>query len=168
MKDKLGNRAVIAEDLGYLTDSVIKLVKKTGYPGMKVLQFAFDAEGESAYLPHKYVANSIVYTGTHDNDTTLGWYDKLKRRDKAFARKYLHIRSRKDVQWEFIRAALSSVSDTCVIPMQDYLGLGTEARINLPSTLGTNWKWRMLPGQFTDELAEKIYEMTRLYGRAEG
>ena len=168
MKDKLGNRAVIAEDLGYLTDSVIKLVKKTGYPGMKVLQFAFDSEGESAYLPHKYVANSIVYTGTHDNDTTLGWYDKLKRRDKAFARKYLHIRSRKDVQWEFIRAALSSVSDTCVLPMQDYLGLGTEARINLPSTLGTNWKWRMLPGQFTDELAEKIYEMTRLYGRAEG
>lgn len=168
MKAKLGSKAVIAEDLGFLTDSVIKLVKKTGYPGMKILQFAFDSREESDYLPHNYVANSIAYTGTHDNDTTLGWYDKLKRRDKVFARKYLNIRSRKDVPWEFIRAALSSVSDTCVIPMQDYLGLGTEARINVPSTLGTNWKWRMLPGQFTEELAEKIYGMVKLYGRVRG
>lgn len=166
MKSKLGSKAVIAEDLGFLTDSVIKLVKKTGYPGMKVLQFAFDSREESDYLPHNYVANSIVYTGTHDNDTTLGWYEKMNRRDRAFARRYLNIRSRKDVQWEFIRAAMASVSDTCVIPMQDYLGLGTQARVNMPSTLGTNWKWRLLPGQFTEELAEKIYEMTRLYGRA--
>ncbi|MBP3474808.1 MAG: 4-alpha-glucanotransferase [Lachnospiraceae bacterium] len=166
MKAKLGNKAVIAEDLGFLTDSVIKLVKKTGYPGMKILQFAFDSREESDYLPHNYVANSIVYTGTHDNDTTLGWYEKLSRKDKAFAKRYLNIRSRKDVQWEFIRAAMASVSDTCVIPMQDYLGLGEEARINIPSTLGINWKWRMLPGQFTEELAERIYKMTKLYGRA--
>lgn len=168
MKAKLGSKAVIAEDLGFLTDSVIKLVKKTGYPGMKILQFAFDSREESDYLPHNYVSNSIAYTGTHDNDTTLGWYDKLNRRDKAFARKYLNIRSRKDVPWAFIRAALSSVSATCVIPMQDYLELGTEARINTPSTLGTNWKWRMLPGQFTEELAGKMYDMTRLYGRLQG
>lgn len=166
MKAKLGNKAVIAEDLGFLTDSVIKLVKKTGYPGMKILQFAFDSREESDYLPHNYLANSIVYTGTHDNDTTIGWYEKLNRKDKAFAKRYLNIRSRKDVQWEFIRAAMASVSDTCVIPMQDYLGLGEEARINMPSTLGTNWKWRMLPGQFTEELAERIYDMTKLYGRA--
>lgn len=166
MKAKLGNKAVIAEDLGFLTDSVIRLVKKTGYPGMKILQFAFDSREESDYLPHNYVANSIVYTGTHDNDTTLGWYEKLSRKDKAFAKRYLNIRSRKDVQWEFIRAAMASVSDTCVIPMQDYLGLGEEARINIPSTLGINWKWRMLPGQFTEELAERIYKMTKLYGRA--
>lgn len=165
MKAKLGNKAVIAEDLGFLTDSVIKLVKKTGYPGMKILQFAFDSREESDYLPHNYVANSIVYTGTHDNDTTLGWYEKLSRKDKSFAKRYLNIRSRKDVQWEFIRAAMASVSDTCVIPMQDYLGLGEEARINIPSTLGNNWKWRMLPGQFTEELAERIYKMTKLYGR---
>lgn len=165
MKAKLGNKAVIAEDLGYLTDSVIKLVKKTGYPGMKILQFAFDSREESDYLPHNYGPNSVVYTGTHDNDTTLGWYTVLNRKDKAFAKKYLDIRSRKDVQWVFIRAAMSSVSDTCVIPMQDYLGLGAEARTNVPSTLGTNWKWRMLPGEFTDELAEKIYDMTKLYGR---
>ena len=135
---------------------------------MKILQFAFDSREESDYLPHNYVSNSIAYTGTHDNDTTLGWYDKLNRRDKAFARKYLNIRSRRDIPWAFIRAALSSVSDTCVIPMQDYLELGTKARINMPSTLGTNWKWRMLPGQFTEELAGKIYDMTRLYGRLQG
>ena len=165
MKAKLGNKAVIAEDLGYLTDSVIKLVKKTGYPGMKILQFAFDSREESDYLPHNYGTNSVVYTGTHDNDTTLGWYTVLNRKDKAFAKKYLDIRTRKDVQWVFIRAAMGSVSDTCVIPMQDYLGLGAEARTNVPSTLGTNWKWRMLPGEFTDELAERIYDMTKLYGR---
>ena len=165
MKAELGEKAVIAEDLGFLTKSVIKLVKKTGYPGMKILQFAFDSREESDYLPHNYTANSIVYTGTHDNDTTLGWYGQLNRRDKAFARKYLNMRSGKEIQWEFIRAAMASVSDTCIIPMQDYLGLGAEARINIPSTLGTNWKWRMLPGQFTDELAERILDMTKLYGR---
>lgn len=165
MKAQLGNKAVIAEDLGFLTDTVIKLVKKTGYPGMKILQFAFDSREESDYLPHNYGKNSIVYTGTHDNDTTMGWYTKLNRKDKAFARKYLDIRSSKDVQWVFIRAAMASVADTCVIPMQDYLGLGTEARINVPSTLGTNWKWRMLRGEFTEELAERIYDMTKLYNR---
>ena len=165
MKAQLGNKAVIAEDLGFLTKSVINLVKKTGYPGMKILQFAFDPREESDYLPHNYTANSIVYTGTHDNDTTIGWYSQLSRRDKKFAKRYLNIRGNKDIQWAFIRAAMASVSGTCVIPMQDYLGLGGEARTNLPSTLGTNWKWRMLEGQFTDELAERIYEMTKLYGR---
>lgn len=165
MKETLGKKAVIAEDLGFLTKSVLRLVKKTGYPGMKILQFAFDSREESDYLPHNYTNNSVVYTGTHDNDTVLGWYGALNRHDRAFARKYLNIRSNKDIQWEFIRAAMASVSDTCIIPMQDYLGLGQEARINIPSTLGMNWKWRMLPGAFTDELAERIREMTKLYGR---
>ncbi len=165
MKAKIGNKPVIAEDLGFLTDSVIKLVKKTGYPGMKILQFAFDPREESDYLPHNYTANSIVYTGTHDNDTTVSWFAQLSRHDRAFAKKYLNIRSNKEIHWAFIRAALASVSDTCVIPMQDYLGLGGEARINMPSTLGTNWKWRMTEGQFTEELAERMYDMTKLYGR---
>ncbi len=165
IKTNLGKKAVIAEDLGFLTKSVINLVKKTGYPGMKILQFAFDSREENDYLPHNYTANSIVYTGTHDNDTTLGWFSQLNRKDKKFARRYLNIRGNKDVQWAFIRAAMASVSDTCVIPMQDYLGLGPEARINIPSTLGTNWKWRMREGAFTDELAERICGMTKLYGR---
>lgn len=165
MKEVLGKRDVIAEDLGFLTPSVLKLVKKTGFPGMKILQFAFDSREESDYLPHNYTNNSIVYTGTHDNDTILGWYDELNRRDKAFAKKYLNIKSNKDVEWSFIRAAFASVSDTAIIPLQDYLGLHAEARINIPSTLGTNWKWRVLPGQCTDELAKRIHELTKVYSR---
>lgn len=165
VKEKLGKRQVIAEDLGFLTDSVIKLVEKTGYPGMKVLQFAFDSREESDYLPHNYQRNCVVYTGTHDNDTTLGWYHSIPARDRKFVDRYLDIRSKKDVQWEFIRAAFGSVADTAIIPMQDYLGLGSEARTNIPSTLGINWKWRMKDGDCTEELAERIRSMAKLYGR---
>ena len=165
MKEKIGKKPVIAEDLGFLTPSVIKLVKKTGYPGMKILQFAFDSREESDYLPHNYTNNSVVYTGTHDNDTTVGWYENLEKRDKSFAKRYLGIKAKKEVVWEFIRSALSSVADTAIIPMQDYLGLGTEARINIPSTLGNNWKWRLEEGQLDAELAERIRKMTKLYGR---
>ncbi|MCI9663381.1 MAG: 4-alpha-glucanotransferase [Lachnospiraceae bacterium] len=165
MKEKLGSKRVIAEDLGFLTPSVLKLVKRTGYPGMKILQFAFDSREESDYLPHNYSANSVVYTGTHDNDTTLGWLDAISRKDKSFARKYLDIRSKKDIEWAFIRAAISSVSDTAIIPIQDYLGLGSSARINTPSTLGCNWKWRMKKDALTQELAAKIFDMCKMYGR---
>ena len=165
MKKTLGRQNVIAEDLGFLTPSVYKLVKKTGFPGMKILQFAFDSREESDYLPHNYTANSIVYTGTHDNDTLLGWWESLSRKDKSFAKKYMNIRRDKDVTWTFIRACMASVSDTAIIPMQDYLELGGEARINTPSTLGDNWKWRMEAGAFTDELAERMNEMSKLYYR---
>lgn len=166
MKNQLGKRRVIAEDLGFLTDSVFKLVKKTGFPGMKIVQFAFDSKGaDSSYLPHNYTQNCIVYTGTHDNDTTLSWYDGLSVKDRRYANAYLDVHSRKKVPWCFIRAALASTADTCIIPMQDYLELGGEARFNFPSTLGGNWEWRMLDGQFTEELAERIYAMTKLYAR---
>lgn len=166
MKKQLGKRRVIAEDLGFLTDSVLRLVKKTGYPGMKIVQFAFDSKaGDSDYLPHNYSHNCVVYTGTHDNDTTLSWYDNLSVRDRRFANAYLDVHSRKKVPWCFIRAALASAADTCIIPMQDYLELGGEARFNFPSTLGGNWEWRMLDGQFSEELAKKICSMTRLYAR---
>ncbi len=167
LKEELGNLPVIAEDLGFLTPSVIKLVKRTGYPGMKILQFAFDSREESDYLPHNYTSNSVVYTGTHDNDTTVSWYHTMNRRDRGFAKRYLNIKGSKEVEWEFIRAALASVSDTAIIPMQDYLGLGGEARINLPSTLGDNWKWRMIKGQAAPELAEKIFKFCKLYGRVQ-
>lgn len=167
MKEKMGNKQVIAEDLGFLTPSVLKLVKKSGYPGMKVLQFAFDSREESDYLPHNYIKNCVVYTGTHDNDTVEGWYKTFARKDKQFCKRYLNLprRSADGVHWEFIRAAMASVADTAIIPIQDYLGLGSEARINTPSTLGDNWKWRMKNGDFTEELAVKICEMTKLYGR---
>ena len=165
MKKQLGKRRVIAEDLGFLTPSVIKLVEKTGYPGMKILQFAFDSREESDYLPHNYTRNCVVYTGTHDNDTTVNWYRTLNRRDRSFANRYLEIPSSKKACRKIIRAALGSVADTAVIPIQDYLELGAEARMNVPSTLGTNWKWRLTKGQLTDELAKEIYTLTKMYGR---
>lgn len=165
IKKKLGKIEVIAEDLGFLTPSVIKLVKKTGYPGMKILQFAFDSREESDYLPHNYPNNCIVYTGTHDNDTTVNWYNTIPRKDKMFANRYLEISSAKKACRKMVRAALGSVADTAVIPMQDYLELGGEARMNVPSTLGTNWKWRLTEGQLTEELSKDIYSLTKLYGR---
>ena len=165
MKKELGDCRVIAEDLGYLTPSVIALVKRTGFPGMKILQFAFDAREESDYLPHNYVQNSIVYTGTHDNDTTLSWFNTIPKEDRRFAKKYLNVKNNKGIVWEFIRATFSSVSCTAIIPIQDYLELGKEARINTPSTLGKNWTWRMKNGVLTDELAERMLDMAKTYGR---
>ena len=167
MKTKLGDKEIIAEDLGFLTASVKELVKKSGYPGMKVLQFAFDSREESDYLPHNYDSNCVVYTGTHDNDTVLGWYRVLQRPDKAFCKRYLNLTNcdPKELHWEFIRAAFASVADLAVIPMQDYLGLGSKARINTPSTLGLNWKWRMRKDCFTKRLSGKMRKMTGLYGR---
>lgn len=167
MKNTLGECSVIAEDLGFLTPSVLELVARTGYPGMKVLQFAFDSREESDYLPHNYTRNCVVYTGTHDNDTLLGWYEKLAKKDKSFCNRYMNLRQmeKEDLKWEFVRAAFMSIADTAIIPMQDYLGLGEEARINTPSTLGNNWTWRMKKGAFTKQLANRMRKMTKLYGR---
>lgn len=167
MKAVLGKKDIIAEDLGFLTPSVLKLVKKTGYPGMKVLQFAFDSREESDYLPHNYTKNCVVYTGTHDNDTTEGWFTALSAKDRRFCRNYLDMKGRGQgkIHTAMIRTALASVADTAIIPMQDYLGLDSRARINTPSTLGNNWKWRMKADAFTGELAEEIRKITKLYGR---
>ncbi len=166
LRNRLGDKKVIAEDLGFLTESVMELVRKTGYPGMKVLQFAFDSREESDYLPHNYPKNCVVYTGTHDNDTTLGWYTALPPGDRNFADRYLHLaEDETEVEWEFIRAAIASVADTAIIPLQDYLGLDETARINIPSTLGINWKWRMKKDACTGELAERIRKLCKLYGR---
>lgn len=168
MKKVLGEKNVIAEDLGFLTPSVLELVSKTGYPGMKILQFAFDSREESDYLPHNYSKNCVVYTGTHDNDTTVSWFKLLNKHDKAFAKKYMDINRSQNVHWTFIRAALASVADTAIIPIQDYLGLSAEARTNTPSTVGNNWKWRMNSEETSDQLAKEIYDMTKLYGRLSG
>ena len=165
MKERLGKKQVIAEDLGFLTDSVIKMVKRSGFPGMKVLQFAFDSREESDYLPHNYDRNCVVYTGTHDNDTTRHWYDTLAGKDKSFAKRYLDIRSPKDAVNKMLRAGLGSVADTCIVPMQDYLELGAEARMNFPSTMGNNWKWRLSCDMLDGVCAEKIYKLCKLYGR---
>lgn len=170
LQEKLGDLDIIAEDLGYLTDSVRKLLKDTGYPGMKVLEFAFDSREESDYLPHNYDRNCVVYTGTHDNDTLASWYQEISREDRDFSIRYLNNGNHdpEEIPWDFIRLAMESVAKLCIIPIQDYLGLGNEARINLPSTLGENWKWRLLPNQLSQELAEEIRDLTEIYGRLNG
>ena len=165
LKEKLGERQIIAEDLGFLTDTVIQLVKDTGYPGMKIVQFGFDSREESDYLPHSYIRNSVVYTGTHDNDTTKHWYEVLDEQDKKMAVEYMNLKDDADACKEMIRMAYASVSDTCIIPVQDFLELGDEARLNTPSTLGKNWTWRMEAGALTDELAARIRELVRIYKR---
>lgn len=165
LKQRLGNPDVIAEDLGFLTKEVLDMVEKTGYPGMKVLQFAFHNWEDNAYLPHNYPKNCVVYTGTHDNQTTKGWFAELSKEDKEYVKTYLHTRRPQDIPRALIRAAMASVADTAIIPIQDWLGLGQEARMNLPSTLGDNWKWRLVKGQCSEALAKEIKEMTVLYGR---
>ena len=165
VREAIGDKPVIAEDLGYLTDSVIELVKSTGYPGMKVLQFAFDSREESDYLPHNYDKNCVVYTGTHDNDTVLGWFTTLNSTDKQYLIEYLDLTTEKDVSWCLIRTAYASVADTVIIPIQDYLSLGSQARINIPSTIGENWRWRLLKNQCDAPLAQKILNLTRIFKR---
>ena len=133
--------------------------------GMKVLLFAFDGDSDNAYLPHNYEKNVVVYTGTHDNDTIEGWLKNAKRKTVSFTMRYLNVKRKKDIRQAMIRAALSSTADTAVIPIQDYLGFDNSARMNLPSTLGENWKWRLLPGELTGELADGMAELAKLYDR---
>lgn len=167
VEEELGKLNVIAEDLGFLTQDVKDLVKKTGYAGMKVLQFAFGSDEKNDYLPHNYQYNCIVYTGTHDNDTTQGWYQTLSQSEKNFFNEYLNNQDHEieRIHWDLIRLALGSVAKLAVIPIQDYLGLDSEARINIPSTLGGNWTWRLLENEITDELLMKIRNLTKLFGR---
>ncbi len=165
VRENLGDKPIIAEDLGFLTPSVHKLLKKCKYPGMRILQFAFDAANDSTYLPHNAIKNCIMYTGTHDNDTIIGWYETLANPDKQFAKEYAQVKKNSTVAWDLIRLAIASVADTAIVPMQDYLGLGHEARINFPSTLGGNWEWRMKEGSFTEELAKKMRKLVTTYKR---
>lgn len=169
IREQLGEIHIIAEDLGFMTDSVRRLVKDTGYPNMKVLEFAFDSRDDSGveYLPHNYDKNCVVYTGTHDNETIVQWYDRISEADRELSIRYLNNRHTKkeQIHWDFIRLAQLSTADTCIIPMQDYMGLSGEARINEPSTLGKNWKWRLKKGQIREELWREIRDLTALSGR---
>lgn len=167
VKEKLGDLDLIAEDLGYLTEDVLKLLKESGYPGMKLLQFAFDSREGGDYLPHNYISNSVGYIGTHDNDTGVGWLVNAKTEDIEYMRMYLDIYSYddKNTVWRMISRIMSSVCDTVIIQMQDYLGLGSEARMNIPSTLGGNWCWRMDKNSLNDDLAKGIIHLTGLYKR---
>ena len=157
---------LIAEDLGFLTPAVLKMRDESGLPGMKVLEFAFDSREPSEYLPHTYPTNSVCYTGTHDNMTMRQWFETASEEAVAYAKEYMALTESEGYVWGTIRTAMSSVSELCVVQMQDYLNLGEEARMNFPGTMtNCNWTWRALDGVFTKELADKIFKMVRLYGR---
>jgi 4-alpha-glucanotransferase len=167
LQRKLGAVDIIAEDLGDITQSVRKLLKKTGYPGMKVLEFAFSSEEESDYLPHNYDKNCVVYTGTHDNNTIKGWFEDISEEDRDLALRYMNksVEDTGKIHWDIIHLAMQSVAELCIIPLQDYLGLSSDARMNTPSTIGDNWKWRLTKEELSEDLLHKIREITKLYGR---
>lgn len=164
--DEFGkNLPIIAEDLGVITPAVRKMLSATGFPGMKVLQFAFSGNGDNAYLPHNITKNSVVYTGTHDNDTIMGWLANSDDATVKQAKDYFNHPHNNGFNWAMIKAAMSSVADICIIPMADFLGIDSSGRINTPSTLGTNWSWRIKSECINDWLANIIKENTILYGR---
>ncbi len=155
----------IAEDLGFLTPEVRQLLEDSGLPGMKVLEFAFDAREPSNYLPHTYNRHCVCYVGTHDNETVEQWRWQADRADVTFARKYLGLNDAEGFHWGMIRGGMSSVADTFLVQMQDCLGLGAEGRMNTPGTGWGNWRWRLLPGEASPALAKKLRCYTKMYGR---
>ncbi len=166
LQRELGSLPLIAEDLGLITPEVHALRKKYGFPGMKILQFAFDGDPCNPYLPHQHEVNSVVYTGTHDNDTTLGWFHNLTPEQKQYMDDYLGVPG-EPMPWPLIRAALASVAHLAVIPMQDILMLGGEARMNTPGTLSGNWRWRFSWDQVTPDLSGRVRHLNRLYNRSD-
>ena len=176
IKAALGELPIIAEDLGVITPDVEALRDDFGFPGMRILQFGFSSDTKNIDLPHNYHKNVVVYSGTHDNDTAVGWFSSVAgsgstraaeqiEREREFCLKYLRTDG-KEINWEFIRAVLASVANTAVVPLQDVLGLGTEARMNLPNSTEGNWAWRVKPGTLTDKIAARLKALTELYGRA--
>ncbi|MCI8755360.1 MAG: 4-alpha-glucanotransferase [Oscillospiraceae bacterium] len=166
LKKALGPLPIIAEDLGVLTEDVTDLLQESGYPGMKVLQFAFDSGWDNAYLPHNHVENSIVYTGTHDNDTVMHWWHHtLTKKQRKETAEYLRLTNREGIHWGMVRAAWGSVAKLAVAPIQDILGLDGQARMNTPSTLGNNWRFRITAEQLTPAVEKRLLQMTRMYGR---
>ena len=166
IQEKLPALEVIAEDLGYLTPEVRKLQKDSGYPGMKVLEFAFDSREPSDYQPHRYTRNSVCYTGTHDNQTMSQWLQEANPEDVAYAKRYMGLHEEEGYVWGMIRGGMSSVADLFVAQMQDYLELGAEGRMNFPGTLtNKNWTWRAQNDMITNTLADRIRELTRMFER---
>ena len=160
----LGKRPIIAEDLGVITPDVEELRDSFAFPGMKILHFAFDSGPDNQYLPHNHLRQAVVYTGTHDNDTTAGWFAKLPEQEQRQVRRYLQYQG-DDMVWELIRTALASVAETAIIPLQDLLTLGSDSRMNMPGTVGSNWSWRYRRGELTPPLADRLADFTELYGR---
>jgi 4-alpha-glucanotransferase len=162
--DSLGPLPVIAEDLGLITPDVEALRDRFGFPGMKILQFAFGSGPENPYLPHNHVRETVVYTGTHDNDTTAGWYAGISAKEKKQVRDYLGSDG-KDIVGDLIRAALASVASMAVIPLQDILKLDSSARMNVPGIPSNNWSWRFLADVIREEHCTWLQDMSAMYGR---
>jgi 4-alpha-glucanotransferase len=160
----LGKLPIIAEDLGVLTPAVEALRDRFEFPGMKIIQFAFSGDSDDPFLPHNYIHNCVVYTGTHDNDTSVGWFRSALPQERSFAQRYL-ARNGEDIAYDFIRTAMSSVADTAVVPLQDVLCLGSEARMNFPGRPAGNWGWRFTSGMLGDWQLSRLREMVELYGR---
>jgi 4-alpha-glucanotransferase len=161
----LGVLPIIAEDLGLITPDVEELRDQFDFPGMKVLQFAFDADADHPYLPHNYGSHCVVYTGTHDNDTTAGWWQTATPDQRTHVQLYLG-RDGSDISWDFMRLALASVAETAIFPLQDVLGLGSHARMNTPGRAAGNWSWRYTPDMLGPQIVDRLHTLTRLYGRA--
>ena len=170
IRDALPSLPILAEDLGVITPDVVELRDAFGFPGMRILQFAFGGDSKNIDLPHNYIPNCIVYTGTHDNDTTVGWYTDPKRKhatkERSLCREYLHSDGL-EIHWDLIRAAFASIADTAIVPMQDVLGLGSEARMNLPASASGNWMWRMPHGALTTRLSRRLHRLAEIFGRLE-
>ena len=175
IRNALGELPIIAEDLGVITPDVEALRDDFGLPGMRILQFAFGGDTLNQDLPHNYIKNCVVYTGTHDNDTTVGWFTSVAgegstrdsqqiERERRFCLDYLNTNGR-EIHWDFIRTVLASVADTAIVPLQDLLGLGNDARMNLPNSTSGNWAWRYEAGALTPELAERLKRLMQVYGR---
>ena len=167
VEEKIGRQPIIAEDLGYMTDSVRRLLADSGFPGMRVLEFAFDSrDGSStAYLPHNYVRHCVAYTGTHDNDTILGWMSSADLADVSHAVEYLRLSKEEGYHWGMMRALWGSTADLTIVQAQDLLGLGSWARMNTPGTVGNNWMWRAGEGSFSEKLAARLRHEMKLYER---
>jgi 4-alpha-glucanotransferase len=175
IRKTLGELPIIAEDLGVITPDVVALREEFGFPGMRILQFGFGSDSKNIDLPHNYVPNVVAYTGTHDNDTTVGWFKSVAgegstrtaeqiERERKFCMDYLNTDG-KEIHWDLIRGVLASVANTAIVPFQDLLGLGTEARMNLPNSTEGNWAWRYQAGALTDKIATRLKDLTQLYGR---
>jgi 4-alpha-glucanotransferase len=177
VKQVFGKLPFIAEDLGMITPEVHALRDRWELPGMRVLQFAFGNESQDdIFKPYNFIPNCVVYTGTHDNDTTVGWFHskpgqsntlnlEQSQAEREFARRYVRSNGR-EIHWDFITVAISSVANMAIYPMQDVLGLGSESRMNTPATTRNNWTWRFQEGDLKSELSSKLYELVRTYGRA--
>ncbi|HSM24387.1 MAG TPA: 4-alpha-glucanotransferase [Anaerolineaceae bacterium] len=164
VQNELGDLPIIAEDLGEISQDVFDLRDQFNLPGMKISQFAFSGDPDDSFLPHNYPKNCVAYTGTHDNNTALGWYQNAPEDERDFCRKYLS-RSGENISWDLIRLVWSSVAKVSIAPLQDFLVLGSEARMNFPGKPSGNWSWRVLPDQINSNLAERINDLNFLYSR---